>query len=72
MSSHPDGLRAYDAAARKIARLLAGDYLLYELTAEREMRVLHLPRRISPRVDPAAAAAGPASRRAGGGGTPAP
>lgn len=69
---HRDDARAQEAAARKIARLLAGDYLLYELTAGREMRVLHLPRRVRPRVDPAAAAAGPASRRAGGGATPAP
>ena len=68
MCPHPHDPRAQEAAARKIARLLAGDYLLYEVTAEREMRVLHLPRRVSP----PAAAAGPASRRAGGGATPAP
>jgi hypothetical protein len=70
MCPHPHDPRAQEAAARKIARLLAGDYLLYELTGEREMRVLHLPRRVSP--DPAAAAAGPAFRRAGGEATPAP
>ena len=67
MSPHRDEARAEAAAARKVARLLAGDYLLYEVTAERALRVLHLPRRVSP----PAAAAGPASRRAGGGATPA-
>ena len=61
-------LRADAAAASKLAHLLAGDYLLYELTADREMRVLHVPRPVSPR----AAAAGRASRTAGGGATPAP
>ena len=66
--SPPHDLRADAAAARKLANLLAGDYLLYELTAEREMRVLHLPRRLSP----PGASAGGASRTAGGGATPAP
>ena len=61
-------LRDDAAAARKVAHLLAGDYLLYELTADREMRVLHLPRRVSP----PAARAGRASRRAAGGAPPAP
>jgi hypothetical protein len=64
----PHDLRGDAAATRKLANLLSGDYLLYELTAKREMRVLHLPRRLSPPV----AAAGRASRRAGGGATPAP
>ncbi len=68
MPPHRDDPRADAATARKIAGLLAGDYLLYEVTAERDMRVLHLPRRLSP----PAACAGPASRRAGGGATPAP
>jgi hypothetical protein len=68
MPPHRDEAGTEAATARKVARLLAGDYLLYELTAEREMRVLHLPRRVSP----PAAAAGPASPRAGGGATPAP
>lgn len=72
MSPHRDDARAEAAATRKAARLLAGDYLLYELTADREMRVLHLPRRVSPRMDPPAAPAGRAFRRAGGGATPAP
>ncbi len=72
MPPHRDQPAAQEATARKIAGLLAGDYLLYEVTAEREMRVLHLPRRVSSRIDPAAAAAGPASRRAGGGATSAP
>jgi hypothetical protein len=71
MSPHPEH-RADAAAARKVAHLLAGDYLLYELTADREMRVLHLPRRISSRLRTGAGSAGPASRRAGGGATPAP
>ena len=57
--------RAHAAAERKLASLLAGDFLLWELTAGREMRVLHLPRRVSPPAAPA----GPASRRAAGGAT---
>jgi hypothetical protein len=48
---------------------MAGDFLLFELTGDREMRVLHLPRRVSSPNAPPAAAAGPASPRAGGGGT---
>ena len=65
-------LRADDDAARKLDHLLAGDYLLYELTADREMRVLHLPRPFSSRLTNGGAAAGRASRTAGGGATPAP
>jgi hypothetical protein len=68
MPRHHDDTRSEAASARKIAGLLAGDFLLYEVTADREMRVLHLPRRVSP----PAAAAGRASRRAAGGASPAP
>jgi hypothetical protein len=68
MPRHHDDLRSEAAAARKVASLLAGDFLLCELTAERELRVLHLPRRLSP----PAACAGRASRRAAGGASPAP
>jgi hypothetical protein len=67
MPRHHDDLRT-EAATRKVASLLAGDFLLCELTAERELRVLHLPRRLSP----PAACAGRASRRAAGGASPAP
>ena len=78
MPRHHDDARSAAATARKVASLLAGDYLLYELTAEREMRVLHLPRRLSlnpidgSRLSPPAACAGRASRRAAGGASPAP
>ena len=68
MPRHHDDPRREAAAARKVASLLSGDFLLYELTAGREMRVLHLPRRLSP----PAACAGRASRRAAGGASPAP
>jgi hypothetical protein len=68
MPRHHRDAHSEAATARKIAGLLAGDFLLYELTGAREMRVLHLPRRISS----PAAGAGRASRRAGGGASPAP
>jgi len=55
------GARAETATARKVRHLLAGDYLLYELTGDRQMRVLHLPLRLSPR----AGAAGRACPRGG-------
>ena len=35
-------------ARRKLTHLLAGDFMLYEVTADREMRVLCFPRRVSP------------------------
>jgi hypothetical protein len=35
-------------ARRKLVNLLAGDYLLYEITADREMLVLRLPTRVRP------------------------
>jgi hypothetical protein len=41
------GRRAETPAARKMRHLLAGDYLLYELTGDRQMRVLHLPVRLT-------------------------
>ncbi len=34
-------------ARRKLTHLLAGDFLLYEVTADREMRVLRLPTRLN-------------------------
>jgi hypothetical protein len=52
-------------ARRKLMHLLAGDYLLYEVTADREMLVLRLPTRIRPpeacgdRAFPRANGAGP-------------
>jgi hypothetical protein len=70
MSPHPHDGRAQEAAARTIARVLAGDSLPYELTGEPGVRVLHPPGRVSAR--PPAAGAGRASRRAGGGATSAP
>lgn len=36
-----------DAGERKVRRLLAGDFLLYELTANRELRVLRFPRALT-------------------------
>ena len=67
MSQHPAAGRAESPADRKLCNLLAGDYLLYELTADRQMRVLHLPRRISP----PAGCAGRAFPTGGAGATPA-
>lgn len=37
-------------ARRKLVNLLAGDFMLYEITADREMLVLRLPRRLTPRA----------------------
>lgn len=34
-------------ARRKLMHLLAGDYLLYEVTADREIRVLRFPTRVT-------------------------
>jgi len=44
----PDGAPGVTEARRKLHNLLAGDFLLYEVTADREMRVLCFPRRVSP------------------------
>lgn len=57
---------AHDAR-RKLTHLLAGDFLLYEVTADREMRVLRLPTRLRPREEPGDRA----SRTANGGAPPA-
>jgi hypothetical protein len=54
-------------ARRKLRNLLDGDFLLYELTGDRQMRVLRLPRRVSP----PAGAGGRACPRAAGGAPPA-
>jgi hypothetical protein len=64
----PDGAPGVGEARRKLHNLLAGHFLLYEVTGDREMRVLRLPRR----VIPSAASADPPSRRAAGGAPPAP
>ena len=41
--------RGAPEARRKLTHLLAGDFMLYELTADREMRILRLPTRLTPR-----------------------
>ena len=45
MSPHRDAARTEAAAARKVARLLAGDYLLYEVTADARDARAALPAR---------------------------
>jgi hypothetical protein len=55
-------------ARRKLTHLLAGDYLLYEVTADREMRVLRFPTRIIARE----AVGEGASPGTNGGGPPPP
>lgn len=65
MYSEPYDDAPLDARTRRKLRGLGeGRFLLYELTAAREMRVLHLPARAEP-FTPPAAGAGRASRRAG-------
>lgn len=54
-------------ARRKLENLLVGDYMLFEITSQREMRILHLPTR----VRPCAGSAGPAFPTANGGAPPA-
>ena len=54
--------RGAQEARRKLTHLLAGDFLLYEVTAARAMRVLRLPTRVTPRE----AASDPVCRRAHG------
>lgn len=41
--------RGAPEARRKLTHLLAGNFMLYELTADREMRILRLPTRLTPR-----------------------
>ncbi len=43
----PDGAPGVTEARRKLHNLLTGEFLLYELTADREMRVLSFPRRVT-------------------------
>lgn len=62
----PDGAPGAVEAHRKLCNLLAGDFLLYELTADRELHVLRFPRRLIPRE----ASGGRASPREGGGAPP--
>lgn len=64
----PDGAPGVTEARRKLGNLLAGHYLLYEVTADREMRVLRLPRPFRRSEGPG----GPPSRTAAGGGPPRP
>lgn len=54
-----------DRARRKLRNLLAGDYLLYEVTAHRELRVVRFPRR-AVAVTPPAGDDGRAFPRGGG------
>ncbi len=53
MSGHSErgwsDARGAPEARRKLTHLLAGDFMLYELTADREMLVLRLPTRLRPR-----------------------
>lgn len=63
----PEGAPGAREARRKLGNLLAGHFLLYEVTADREMRVLRLPRPIRPGEGPG----GPPSRTVGGGAPPA-
>ncbi len=60
--------RGAPEARRKLTHLLAGDFMLYEVTADREMRILRLPTRLSPRED----CAGRAFPRASGAAPPSP
>ncbi len=66
-AARPDSGPVELAARRKLRNLLEGRFLLYELTGDREMHVLRLPRRLTPREG----SGDRASRTAGGGGPPA-
>jgi hypothetical protein len=48
MPSTTAAARAETAAERELRHLPAGDHLLYEPSGDRQMPVLHLPRRLSP------------------------
>ena len=65
------GAPGAERARRKLRNLLAGDFLLYEVTAGRELRVLRFPRR-TVSVSPPAGAGGRAFPREGEGARPAP
>jgi len=65
------GAPGAERARSKLRNLLAGDFLLYEVTAGRELRVLRLPRR-APALSPRAGDDGRASPRGGEGARPAP
>ena len=41
------GASVADEGERKVRHLLAGDFLLYEVTTDRELRVLRFPRRFT-------------------------
>lgn len=62
------GPSAVDEGDRKVRHLLAGDFLLYEVTSDRELRVLRFPRRLT-RPE---ASSGPAFPRGASGAPPAP
>ncbi len=59
------GSSTLDEGDRKVRHLLVGDFLLYEVTANRELRVLRFPRRLtrpagpSGRAFPTGASGGP-------------
>lgn len=59
----PDDAPGVPEARRKIHNLLAGDFLLYEVTADRELHVLRFPRRLTA----VEGNGGRVSRRAAGG-----
>ena len=46
-----DGEPGVPEARRKLRHLMAGDYLLYEVTGNRELRVLRLPARLTSLAD---------------------
>ncbi len=62
------GSSAAENGDRKLRHLMAGDFLLYEVTADRELRVLRFPRRLTP----PAGSSGPAFPRGAAGAPPAP
>jgi hypothetical protein len=49
----PDGGPGVDEARRKLHNLLAGRFLLYEVTADRQLLVLSMPRRLTATGGPA-------------------
>jgi hypothetical protein len=62
------GASAAESGDRKLRHLMAGDFLLYEVTADRELRVLRFPRRLTR----PGASSGPAFPRGVAGAPPAP
>ena len=62
------GSPAPESGDRKLRHLMAGDFLLYEVTADRELRVLRFPRRLTR----PGASSGPAFPRGVAGAPPGP